>query len=107
MRISKGLGRPTDLDVRFDDDDPDAILKITYRPTSFTVAELDEIRNKAEKDPKRLIESLLNVVVSWDLETDEGEPVPLEMDAIYGAVPSSILAGILRAVNEDQTPSGK
>lgn len=108
MRISKGLGRPSPLDVYFDDDDPEAILKITYRPSSFTVAELDEIRSTAEKNPKRLIESILNIVIEWDLTDDDGEtPVPLTLDGIYGVVPSSILTGIIKAVNEDQTPSGK
>jgi hypothetical protein len=107
VRISKGLGKATELDVYFDDDDPDAVLHITYRPTSFTVAQLDEIRLNAEKNPRRLIESVLNVVVSWDLEDDEDEPIALDIEAIYGVVPTSILSGILKAINEDQTPSGK
>lgn len=107
VRISKGLGKPTDLDVFFDDDDPESILHIKYRPSSFTVAELDEIRSTAEKNPKRVIESVLNVVTEWDLTNEDGSPVLLTVEGIYGLVPSSILTGILRAVNEDQTPSGK
>lgn len=107
VRISKGLGKATELDVFFDDDDPDAVLSIKYRPTSFTVAELDDIRSNAEKHPKRIIESVLNVVLEWNLETDDGETIPLEIEAIYGVVPTSILSRILRAINEDQTPSGK
>jgi hypothetical protein len=107
VRISKGLGKPTELDVYFDDDDPDAVLHVTYRPTSFTVAQLDEIRANAEKNPRRLIESVLNVVTAWDLEGDDGEAIPLDVEAIYDVVPTSILGGILKAINEDQTPSGK
>ncbi len=107
VRISKGLGKATDLDVYFDDDDPDAVLHITYRPTSFTPAQLDEIRNNSDKDARRLVEATLNVVAAWDLTNEDETPIPLELDAVYGIVPTSILGQILKAVNEDQTPVGK
>ena len=102
MFISDALGEENPLEVKF----PGGVLNIVYRPAEYTVAELEEL-TKSERDPKRIIDSMLRLLVSWDLQTvvdNEPMPVPLEFEPMRTMVPTNIFMKILRAVNEDQSP---
>lgn len=126
MRISEALGGRIPLAVQFPSG---AVLNIEYAPASYTVAELEEIQ-KAERDPKRIIEAIRRVVLSWDLMDDDGNLVPLTPpkreptmsqgdDGIWVEVPGTdldvaaddplrhiptpVYTAILRSVNEDQS----
>lgn len=122
MRISDALKGETPLDVHFPSG---SVLRITYRPASYTVAELEEIQRE-KGNAGRIIEAIRRIVLSWDLVDDNGQPVPLErptaamvtvVDGESGAValsdppddplrhvPTPIFLEIIRAVNEDQEP---
>lgn len=122
MRISDALKGETPLEVHFPSG---SVLNITYRPASYTVAELEEIQGE-KGNAGRIIEAIRRIVISWDLVDDEGRPVPLDrptdamltvIDGESGTVarsdppddqlrhiPTPIFREILRAVNEDQEP---
>ena len=104
VRISEALGQPADLAVHFDGG---GVLNVTYRPTNYTVAQIEEIQASSQKDPKRIIEAVMRTVIKWDLIDDDGVPVPLEFEVLRQKVPTPIFRRIFDAVNEDQTPEGK
>jgi hypothetical protein len=102
MFISDALGEEIPLEVAF----PKDSLNVVYRPAEYTVAELEEL-TKSEKDPKRIVTSMLRLLVSWDLKVmvdNEPMDVPLEFEAMRTQVPTNIFMKILRAVNADQNP---
>jgi len=102
MLISDALGEENPLVVTF----PGGVLNIVYRPAEYTVAELQDL-TKADRDPKRIVDSMLRLLVSWDLQmlvNNEPTLVPLEFEPMRTQVPTNIFMKILRAVNEDQNP---
>lgn len=110
MLISEALGGSKDLDVHFD---TGSVLHIRYRPTSYTVAQLQELEAGSRKDPTRIIDSVLEIVETWDLQRpeigEEGEPtgqrvpVALTPEDVRIYVNTKILGRIIRSVNEDQS----
>lgn len=104
MLISEALGQSKSLAIHFD---TGSVLNVVYRPTSFTIAEVQELESSTRKDPMRLVRHVLDVVESWDLqmlgEHETRMAVPLEPEPVRLNVPTKILARILRAVNEDQS----
>jgi hypothetical protein len=125
VRISEGLGVPTDLKVTFPSG---ATLNIVYKPTSYTMLDIERLEKESKKSPRRIIDAIRRLVLKWDLTDDGGQPVPLEAPAsastvvVTGdslktvqtepesdddpllAIPTIIFMYILRAVNEDQNP---
>lgn len=99
MRISEALGERLPLAVQFPSSG--SVLNVVYTPAAYTVAELEELQ-KAERDTSRIIKSVQDVVLEWDLTDDDGQPVPLTTEALRH-VPTSIFMQIIRAVNEDQS----
>lgn len=127
MRISEALGGIKDLAVEFAGG---GVLNIRYRPSSYTVADLSNIDDEARKDPYRIITMIRDMVVDWDLEDNDGEPVALQLppgtgnvvtengeqvktkqdkkellrlDPIAQKVPITLLVAIIRGVNDDQS----
>lgn len=127
MRIKEALSDIKDLVVEFPGG---GRLNIKYRPSSYTVADLSDIDEEAKKDPYRIITMIRDMVIWWDLEDNSGEPIALALppgtgnvitsdgeqvrtkfdkkellkkDPIAREVPITLLVGIIRAVNEDQS----
>ncbi len=112
MKISQATAEVKPLTAKFGE----GVLNFEYRPLTYTVEEMERMQ---EGTPKAgaIIESMMKLLVSWDLEydpetdaDDEGEPltgvVPLEPDPLR-KIPSHIFTGIMQAVGKDQTPSGE
>lgn len=109
MRLSQATSKARPLTVPFEGGD----LSVQYRPASYTVAELDELQANT-RDTKRIVESMLRTLVSWDLEYDEGQVddegqplegvIPLTTKALTQYVPTSVFVEIMRTMQEDQQP---
>jgi hypothetical protein len=99
MQIADALGEETSLAVSF----PKGQLNIVYRPMTYTVAELEQLQ-RSDKDPVQIVNSMLDLLVSWDLTDGDGAPVPIDYESLRQKVPTAIFLRILRAVNEDQGP---
>lgn len=111
MKISQATAKPKPLEVTFGE----AKLNVQYKPLTYTVREMDELQDS--KDVKQIVSTMKRLVVSWDLTDDDEQPVALdymlnEDESVNVAdplldIPSHIFTGILKAVAEDQKPSGE
>jgi hypothetical protein len=103
MRISDALAKARPLTVEFDSDS----MNITYRPSSYSVEKLEQLVEEDGSErkvaPRRMIEMIQNMVISWDLLEDNGEPIDLQNTARLRQLPSSIFLTILNAVKADQS----
>lgn len=106
MRISQAKSKAVDLEVVFEE----GSLQIVYRPISYSLNELDEMQAESTKtggtqDERkarmvRIATLISRMIVSWDLEDDNGEPIdPTNIDALQD-VPSNIFTEIIMAVKE-------
>lgn len=77
-------------------------LTVAYRPSKATPNLLRQIAGASEVDG--VLAPLAELLVSWDLVTDDEEPIPTTVDAL-GGVPMSVLAhvaeGIAGALSEN------
>lgn len=83
-------------------------LKVEYRPNSFTADAVDKI-NSAMQDPKQqtaaMFEMIGGMLLSWDLEGDDGKVIPLDDPArLRAEVPMQVFGRIFAALQEDQAP---
>lgn len=125
MRISEAISESTPLAVPFAGG---AVLNIEYRPASTTLAQMEDmitLAQEAETDevdesPKtpdataqikrrldgiksRLIDTVKEMVVSWDLTEDDGVTIiPLTDEALRN-VPMNIFVEITREVRRHQS----
>jgi hypothetical protein len=81
------------------------VLNFVYRPLTYTVAEMEAMQEDTPR-PGAIIESMMKLLVSWDLTDEDDVVIPLEADALR-TIPSHIFTGIMQAVGKDQTPSGE
>jgi hypothetical protein len=117
MRIDEALAESKPLAVKF----KSAVLNIEYRPPAYTIEEM--VTAEADKDnPERLVKMIQDIVLGWDLTRIEkyfsgevgSEPLEREIpvdvtsaDDIRKYVPSPIIMGIIKAIREDNDPSGE
>lgn len=82
----------------------DKIL-VEYRPNVYT-PELDEKLTNATADELKsgpLVQQILAVIASWDLELKKGVPLPLNAKGLQ-KVPYRVMNAIMMAVLEDMSP---
>jgi hypothetical protein len=84
----------------------DEKLQVDYRPAVFTPAMEDQLRDlqagEGGRVGRRFCELLCQVVSGWDLEEDDGAPVPATPDRMV-SLPSQFLSKVLQAIAEDMT----
>lgn len=104
MKISEALRQVGDTEVDFGGGN---LLKVTYRPSSMSIADIEEMRKN--RDIKRVIRQVREQVVQWDLEDEgkniiplaepeRGAPDPLEQ------IPLHILVTTLIGIQKAQRP---
>lgn len=116
MRISEALSEAVDIVVPFANN---VNLNVTYRPMSYTVAQLDKlaaetVKREGETDDEfkerrkaaneRIIDMVQNVLVAWDL-TDESD-VAIDFrdrEVMREKVPTNVFTGILHAIRRHQS----
>lgn len=108
MRLSEAVSPARTIPVPF----VNATLQVEYRPMSYTPEELDAMQAKAleAKDAKAgvdsMIDSMLNLLVGWDLTDDEDNPIPVTREGLR-KVPLNVYTAITQAVAKDQAAGGE
>lgn len=77
-------------------------LSLTYRPSAYTgktEKELNELA-KGEWKSEMGLQFVKKLVVSWDLETDDGKPFPIEIDNL-AELPSSFVGEVISGIADD------
>ncbi len=97
MRMSQATVPARTMAVHFDGGD----LTVEYRPASYTVRELDALQEDS-KNTKRIVESMLRTLVSWDLTDEADRPVPLQTEPLMD-VPTPVFVQIMKAMQVDQS----
>lgn len=104
MKISEARGNPKTLDVPIGS----GVLSVTYLPAQYTVADLEEIQGRSEKERIRAVtELVVATITAWDLQDDDGVDVALDADVIRVVVPVHILVKVLEAVQKETAPSAE
>lgn len=125
MKISDALKDVRDIEVPFGP----SVLRVTYRPPSWTVAEAEELQGS--KDINLVVDQIRRLVVQWDLTDDYDRIVPLEKpvqqpeSVTFGEegerirteaavwddplrhIPINIYMKIIQAIRKDQTVPGE
>lgn len=83
-------------------------LAVTYRPSELTPQNQSEINDKIEAGEAKniLIETLCQVMISWDVVDDEGTMLPITPETLAQA-PGPLLLAISEAIGEDARPKAK
>ena len=81
-------------------------VAVTYRPGVLTPDEDDRIQAAREANTltDALIDLLMRMLVTWDVEGDDGKPLPIEA-ATLRVLPNALLLKIMAAVQEDMVPN--
>jgi hypothetical protein len=114
MKLSQATAKERDLPggVQFGEE----ALQVTYRPLTYTVREMDAMKDS--QDTNRIIETVKRLIVRWDLTDNDETPIPIDHPMVEDEdgklvpadddplrdIPTHIFSEILRAVNEDQQP---
>jgi hypothetical protein len=128
MRISEAISESTPIAVPFA---AGAVLNIEYRPSSVTLAQMEDMVFQAEKAAEEqaqeasaqdnsdtaqlrrlrerlaatkqtLADNILTIVTKWDLEEEDGTTVPLTIEGLAN-VPNNVFREIIRAVRQHQS----
>jgi len=101
MRLSEALSPATWIEVAFAGG---GILRVKYRPSHATIAELQSMMNGTEEEQvSAVIKQIIDVVEDWDLYQDDNETkIPLEFEALRH-IPTNIFREILVGVRKHQS----
>lgn len=98
--------RTVKVDIPIAEDDDGAViydqLVVTYRPSAYTGKTEKELNEILKGDVKSAmgIEFVKRLVISWDLEAEDGSPYPLSEDALY-ELPGTFIGDVITGVAGD------
>lgn len=127
MLITEAISPSTPLAIPFANG---AVLNIEYRPSSVTLAQMEQmvaqaeevansqkeekaavdksdsarlsrLRERLETAKKQLADNILDVVTAWDLMDTEKQTIPLTMEGLT-IVPSNVFTEIIKAIRAHQ-----
>lgn len=102
VRLSALTADRRTIKVPFGDD----TLTLTYRPSAINaVQEARELEDR-EKGLHLLSQarSLAEIISSWDLQDDDGQPVPVEPE-VLGQLGLDVTSALTRAILDDLLPN--
>lgn len=99
VQLSKLVNATADLTIALGDDE----LNVTYRVNAITPAYLARYEN--EKSVTGFVSAIKELVVSWDLLGDDGQPVPID-DGLE-ALGIHILSALYEAIVQAARPLAK
>lgn len=104
MRLSQLQEDSCPLAIEMGDDS----LNIVYLPSGYTPELEDKFMASSEKNRAggSLAEFLSGMLVKWDLQDDEGNVHPTDMDSLRH-LPVKFLNSIVEAISEDMNPQKK
>lgn len=86
---------------------PDEVLNVVFNPMAYTPAFENEVAEMAEEKPSgAMVHATVKLLLEWDLEDGEGQPIPLEEEAVT-QVPVGVLAQIFRQIRMISQPSSE
>lgn len=106
MKLSALVQKERSIQVRVGEGDGD-IVNVTYAPGRITLAMADAIQAAAAGvgggEMKAIEAVLVPVLVSWDLEEDDGSLLPCDGEGLK-RVPMEFLGMLMSAITEDSRP---
>ncbi|MBI1756204.1 MAG: hypothetical protein HYR64_03755 [Fimbriimonas ginsengisoli] len=87
---------------------PAGVLKGAFRPQAYT-PRVEQLVGEAQDGPapaQALADALSRLLVSWDLEGEDGEPYPTSLEALL-EVPVPVLGEVFRAIAQAMVPKPK
>jgi hypothetical protein len=101
MRLSEALSPSVWIEVPFAEG---AVLRVKYRPSKATLADMQELSSKTGTDQVgSIVNTFLEMIEEWDMFEDDNETVvPLEYDRLMN-IPASIFRRVLEVVTERQS----
>ena len=110
MRLSEIRAETKSLVVPFGAGD----LKVVYRPNAYTADVADQMATTLQEaqrpdgNPRQatsaFIEMVTGLLVSWDLEDDGGEVIPIDVDRLRAEVPMPVFGRIFTELQKDMNP---
>ena len=94
MKLSSLLAAKKPVDVPFGDQ----VLKIEYRPAVLT---MEFIQGKLSQ--QSVEEALLELIATWDLEDENGKPLPLDLESLK--LPEAVQGAIIQTATRDTYPN--
>lgn len=96
---------PAELDIKGE------VVNVKFRPFALTPEREIELSNDSAKTPNERADAVLDVfcsvVVEWDVTSDDGEAIPLDVDYLRLNVPSVLISTIMTKVQEVAATLGK
>lgn len=85
------------------------VLTLSYRPNAFGVAMQNEERAlQADGQPlAAMAASLVRLLASWDLTTDDGAPLPITRETLETECGLPLMRVMIDAIREDLLPNLK
>jgi hypothetical protein len=101
MRLSKFTNKTQTVKLDLDGE----TLTVTVLPYLVT-PERERFLNSAQGEEAldALLEFFTDYVISWDMETDDGQPLELKPDVLRDALPSALMLWILDKCKEVTSP---
>lgn len=102
MKLSNISKRTASVTLTLEDE----TLNLTVRPYLLTT-ETERSIEKAEDQATALLDFIVEYIAVWDLEGEDGQPVPLDRAVIEATVPSAILLWMLTEARRQTDPLAK
>lgn len=78
-------------------------LSVEYRVNALT-PQMESLLSNQERPLEVLVDVIVTLVAGWELENDNGEPYPIEHEAVM-KLPVSFLMAVLQVIVEDMRPN--
>lgn len=103
VRLSKIKGETRTIRLDFGDAGD---LNIVFRPGGITPAREEELQveDTEGRGVRAVIGLLCEIVESWDLLDDTGEPLPLDVDVVMRTIPGDLIGQIFDGMKVATTP---
>ncbi len=82
-------------------------INVTYQPAAFNRSYFQFLQDSRD-EPGSLYPAFERIVESWDLEDDDGKPIPVDAATLETLeLPAHLLPHIFKCINEDRNDLGK
>lgn len=106
MKLAALAGENRTITVAVPGSSSEETVEITYRPGAMNLEVAEKVQELAEAGSFSVatVESLRTVLVSWDIQEEDGTPLDVTADSIR-RVPLPFLMQVFSAIHEDARPN--